>query len=205
MVLPIYAYGHPVLREKALAVARNSAELQALIDDMFETMRQADGAGLAAPQVGRSLRLFVADLTEAWNALPPSLRPEIPPQPMVCINPEIIEASDEQAEFYEGCLSIPTVFEQVKRPWRVRMRCLDREFQEFEIEGVSYTASVLQHEYDHLNGVLYIDYLSGERRSEIQKTLRDVEQGEIRPSYPMQYPVLPEQAEKPAPPGGGRE
>ena len=194
LILPIRAYGDPILREKAHEVTGNSPELQVLIDNMIETMRGADGAGLAAPQVGQGLRLFVADLTEAWRALPLSLRTEIPPQPMVCINPEIIETSDEQAEFGEGCLSIPGLIEEIRRPWRVKLRYLDREFQECEIEGVSYTASVLQHEYDHLDGILHIDYLTSERRMQLEEKLRDIETGRVRPSYPMQYHISPDSA-----------
>lgn len=188
MILPIRAYGDPILRQKAVEVTANSTELQALIDDMIDTMRGADGAGLAAPQVGEGLRLFVADLTEAWRALPLSLRTPIPPQPMVCINPEIASTSEEQEVFGEGCLSIPTLVAKISRPGRIRLRYLDRQFRECEIEGVSYTASVLQHEYDHLNGVLHIDYLASEDKAQLQDLLKNIESGRVRPDYPMKYP-----------------
>lgn len=179
------------MRAKAQKVSENSAELQQLIDDMIETMRGADGAGLAAPQVGRSIRLFVADLTTAWHALPQDQRPPIPPQPMVCINPEIIARTSDEVEFGEGCLSIPTLVEYVRRPVGVKMRYLDQDFQPQEIIGISYTASVLQHEYDHLNGVLHIDYLSRERKQQIQDKLRAIEMGLVQPDYPMRFAGSP--------------
>lgn len=186
MILPIRAYGDPILRAEAAPVTENPPALQRLIDDMIETMRGAEGAGLAAPQVGRSLRLFVADLLPSWHALPPDERPEIPPQPMVCINPEITWESEETAEFEEGCLSIPGVDEHVQRPDRVMLRYLDRDFQPQEIEGVHFTASVLQHERDHLDGVLHIDYLSPFRKRLIKGRLRRIARGDVDAAYPMQ-------------------
>lgn len=186
MILPIRAYGDPLLRAEAEPVQGNSAELQRLIDDMIETMRGADGAGLAAPQVGHSLRLFVADLTSALQALPPEERPEPPPQPMVCINPELVQESEEEAEFEEGCLSIPNLPARVWRPERVRLRYLDRDLQPQEIEGFGPLASVLQHERDHLDGILHIDYLSPLRRRLIRRRLREITRGDFGSEYPMQ-------------------
>ena len=186
MILPIRAYGDPVLRAKAEPIEEDSAELQRLIDDMIETMRGAEGAGLAAPQVGRSLRLFVADLTSALQALPPEERPEIPPQPMVCINPELVHESEEESEFEEGCLSIPNLPERVWRPERVTLRYLDRKLQPQEIEGFGPLASVLQHERDHLDGVLHIDYLTPLRRRLIRRRLRELTRGNFDAEYPMQ-------------------
>lgn len=187
MILPIRAFGDPVLRAKARPINEDSRGLQELIGNMLETMRGADGAGLAAPQVGESVQLFVADLTQAWHALSPKTRQAIPPQPMVCINPEIVERSSETAEFGEGCLSIPPLVEEVRRPIYVKMRYLDRSFQRCEVDGISYTASVLQHEFDHLMGVLYIDYVPPERRRQLEEPLRAISLGEVRPEYPMQF------------------
>lgn len=185
MILPIYAYGSPVLRATAERVAEDSAEIQQLIDDMVETMRGAEGAGLAGPQVGRGLRIFVADLEGTWNALAPEERPTIPSQPMVCINPELIYESEIKAEFEEGCLSIPGLYEKVRRPARITLRYLDRAFREQRIEGVGGTASVLQHERDHLDGVLHVDYLSPLRRRLIQKRLQRIARGDLDARYPM--------------------
>lgn len=186
MILPIRAYGDPVLRAEAEPVEEDSAELQRLIDDMIETMRRAEGAGLAAPQVGRGLRLFVADLTPALQALEPEERPEVPTQPMVCINPEVVDESQEEAEFEEGCLSIPNLPERVWRPERVTLRYLDRDFQPQEIEGFGPLASVLQHERDHLDGVLHIDYLSPLRKRLIRRRLREIMRGNFDVDYPME-------------------
>ena len=134
MVLPIYVYGHEALREETDPVEENTDDLQSLIDDMIETMRNAAGIGLAAPQVGRSERVFVVDLTPMADEMAEAGEP-LPPQPMVFINPEIVEESDETVEFEEGCLSIPEVREAVTRPERVRLRYWDRNFEEQEIEA----------------------------------------------------------------------
>lgn len=186
MILPIRAYGDPVLRIPARDVDEDTPGLQPFIDDLLETMRGADGAGLAAPQVGRSLRVFVADLRPALRTLPPGELPALPPQPMVCINPEIIEESDEEAVFEEGCLSIPNLVERVPRPNRVTLRYLDRTFQPCEIEGFGPLASVLQHEFDHLDGVLHIDYISPFRKRLIEGKLRRIARGDFDADYPMQ-------------------
>lgn len=193
MILPIRAYGDPILRAPARPVAEDSPALQRLIDDMLETMRGAEGAGLAAPQVGHSLRLFVADLGPAWRSMSPEQRPDIPPQPMVCINPEIVFESEEEAEFVEGCLSIPGLDERLRRPERVTLRYLDRKFQPREIEGAGLIASVLQHEFDHLEGVLHIDYVSPLRKRLLQGRLRRIARGEVDVDYPMQFGKLPEE------------
>jgi peptide deformylase len=186
MILPIRAYGDPVLRAMAEPVTVDSPELQRLIDDMIETMRGADGAGLAAPQVGRPIRLFVADLTSAARQLPPSRRPDLPPQPMVFINPELVFESQEQEDFEEGCLSIPNLPVWVRRPEQVRLRFLDRAFQPQEVEGSGPLASVLQHERDHLDGVLHIDTVSPVRKRLLQRRLRRISQGDFDAAYPMQ-------------------
>jgi len=187
MILPIRAYGDPILRARGSAVETDSDELQRLIDDMLETMRGAEGAGLAAPQVGRSLRLFVANLLPAWERLPEADRLEIPPQPMVCINPVLIQESEEDMEFEEGCLSIPGLYEFLWRPDRVRMRYLDRYFEEQVIERNDLLASVLQHEFDHLDGVLHIDYLSPFRKKIIKRPLKKIASGNVDVKYPMQF------------------
>lgn len=186
MILPIRAYGDPVLRAEAEPVEKDTAELQRLIDDMIETMRRAEGAGLAAPQVGRGLRLFVADVTSVLQTRPPAERSEVPPQPMVCINPVLVDESGGEAEFEEGCLSIPNLPERVWRPERVTLQYLDRNFQMREIEGFGPLASVLQHERDHLDGVLHIDYLSPLRKRLIPRRLRKIARGDFDVDFPMQ-------------------
>ena len=134
MILPIYVYGHEALRNETDPVQENTEALQELIDNMIETMHNAAGIGLAAPQVGRTERLFVVDLTPMADEIAEAGEP-LPPQPMVFINPEIVEESEDTAEMEEGCLSIPEVREAVARPERIRMRYRDREFEEQELEA----------------------------------------------------------------------
>jgi len=184
MVLPIYLYGHDALRQEAQPVEENSDELQALIDNMIETMRNAAGIGLAAPQVGRTERLFVIDVTPMATEMEEDGEP-IPPQPMVLINPEIVEEGETAVDMEEGCLSIPEVREVVSRPDRVRMRYRDRDFEQQEIEAGSILARVLQHELDHLDGVLFTDYLSSFRKRLLRRSLRQMTEGEVEAEYPL--------------------
>ena len=184
MVLPIYVYGHDALRQETEPVEENTDDLQSLIDDMIETMRNAAGVGLAAPQVGRTERLFVVDLTPMADEMAEAEEP-LPPQPMVLINPEIVEESTETVDLEEGCLSIPEVREAVTRPERVRMRYLDRTFEEQEIEAGHMLARVLQHERDHLDGILFTDYLSSFRKRLLQRPLREMVNGEVEADYPL--------------------
>ena len=190
MVLPIYAYGQPVLKTPAEAVEADSPELQALIDDMIETMHAANGVGLAAPQVGRSLRLFVADLSPYADELAEEFG-EVPPWaegPVVFINPELDVADDEEdTDFEEGCLSIPDLRETAWRPDRLRLRYLDRHFQAHEIDAEGQLARVVQHEADHLDGVLYLDHLSPLRRRLLRRRLNAIARGEIETDYPMAF------------------
>lgn len=184
MVLPIYVYGEDVLRQKTEAVTENSPELQQLIDDMIETMHTASGIGLAAPQVGRRERLFVVDLTPLAADADADAEP-IPPQPMAFINPELVWESEEECEYEEGCLSIPDLREIVIRPSRVRLRYLDRNFEPQEIEVGDMLARVIQHEYDHLEGVLFIDRISPFRRRLLRRRLREMARGEVEADYPL--------------------
>jgi len=184
MILPIHTYGDPVLREQTLKVERDSTGLQELVDSMIETMRGAEGIGLAAPQVGRSERLFVVDL--APYADPEGEEPLVlPPQPMVFINPVIEAESDEECEFEEGCLSIPDLHEIVVRPERIRVSYLDRKFQPHTLEADDILARVIQHEFDHLDGVLFVDRISAFRRRLLQRRLRDMARGEVQADYPL--------------------
>lgn len=186
MILPIRAYGDPILHKQTHLVSKNSTEVQKLIDNLIQTMRHADGAGLAAPQIGETLRIFVTDLTEASLSLPESERSQIPQQPMACINPEIIFSSQRKEEFEEGCLSIPNLTVKIERPNKVKLRYLDRNFKQHEIDGTGATASVLQHENDHLDGVLHIDYLSRFRKKLIEGRLNQIKNENFEADYPMQ-------------------
>lgn len=186
MILPIYTYGADTLREEAVPVDPDMAgdALQQLIDDMIETMHGAHGIGLAAPQVGRRERLFVLDLSPLEDELEADGQP-LPPQPMVLINPEIVEESGAECDMEEGCLSIPDIREPVERPERIRIRYLDRRLEQHELEVGSQLARVMQHEFDHLEGVLFVDHLSAFRRRLLRRRLRDMAEGEVEADYAL--------------------
>lgn len=186
MKYPIIAYGHPVLREETRAVKQDEPNLKEIIQNMFETMYNAHGVGLAAPQVGLSLRIFVVD----GSPMDGMLRDD--PQPMkgfirVIINPEIIEESGDKWAFEEGCLSIPDLRAEVKRPEIVKIRYYNEDFevQEEELSGLK--ARIIQHEFDHLEGVLFTDYLSGFQKQLLKSKLARISKGKISPSYPMKF------------------
>ena len=191
VILPIYAYGQPVLRERAAEIETDSPELQTLIDDMIETMHAAHGVGLAAPQIGRGLRLFVADLSPYAEELAEEADGVVPDWaegPVVFINPvlELDEACDE-VDMEEGCLSIPDLRETVWRPDALVVRYLDRHFHEHTLPAVGQLARVIQHEADHLDGVLYLDHLSPLRRRLLQRRLRAIARGDAEADYPLAF------------------
>ncbi len=165
-ILPIYETPDPVLRQISSAVEEVDDALRALIDDMFETMYAAPGIGLAAVQVGVPKRLLVIDLQEPEEEGGEPVR-----DPRVFVNPEIIEASETTRPYQEGCLSVPDQYAEVMRPDRVRARWLDRDGSAHDqwIDGL--LAVCLQHEIDHLNGILFIDHLSRLKRDMIMKKL----------------------------------
>ncbi len=179
-IRPIITYNDPILSRKCEPVGEQSEELQELIDDMFDTMYHARGVGLAAPQVGELLQLFVIDadaMTE--DAGEPSLGP------MVFINPQVEPVGEEVLVLEEGCLSIPTVRDEVTRPERVRVRWLDRTFQEREQEFSGWAGRVIQHEYDHLQGILFLNYLTPFRRRIHRPLLEKIETGRLETDYPL--------------------
>ena len=153
-VLPILTLPDPVLRKKAKPVERIDAELRRLMDDMLATMYDAPGIGLAAPQVGVLRRLIVMD----------PAKDEAPKSPLVMVNPEILEHSEEMRTHEEGCLSIPDFTAEIERPARTRVSYIDREVKKREAELEGIWSTLVQHEIDHLNGVLFIDYLSRLKR-----------------------------------------
>ncbi len=191
MILPIYAYGQPVLRERAAEIEGDSPELQALIDDMIETMHGAHGVGLAAPQVGRGLRLFVADLSPYAEDLADEndgVVPDYAAGPLVFVNPEIVlDDESDEVDVEEGCLSIPDLRETVRRPDALRITYLDRQFVRHELEAEGQLARVLQHEFDHLDGVLYLDHLSPLRRRLLQRRLKAIARGDCETDYPLVF------------------
>ncbi|MCS6779051.1 MAG: peptide deformylase [Geminicoccaceae bacterium] len=152
---------HPLLKLKARPVERIDEEIRRLMDDMLETMYRAPGIGLAAPQVGVSLRVVVVDLAKK----------DEPPAPLRLLNPEITWSAEEQVAMEEGCLSLPEQFAEVTRPAAVRVRYRDEEGQEKEIEADGLLARCLQHEIDHLDGILFVDRLSPLKRNMIMRKL----------------------------------
>lgn len=184
MILPIYIYPEQTLREPAEDVAENSEEVQKLIDDMVDTMHGAAGIGLAAPQVNRPKRIFVIDLSGMADDLADEGE-DVPREPIAFINPEIIEESDTVVEYEEGCLSIPDIRELVQRPETIRLRYLDREFKPQEITASGMFARVLQHEYDHLEGILFVDLLSAFKRRMLRRRLREMSKGQFEAEYPV--------------------
>ena len=161
----IRLYPDDILRTRCQPTEMND-EIDRLIDDMLYTMYEAPGIGLAAPQVGRNLRVIVADVSESRD------------QPVALINPEII-ASDGMTEYEEGCLSLPGIYAKVRRPARIRVRALNRDGKPVELEADDLLAICLQHEIDHLNGVLFIDHLSALKRNRLlQKYRKALRSGE---------------------------
>jgi len=184
MILPIHVYGDTVLRQDTHEVDALTPDLSALFADMLDTMRNADGIGLAAPQVGRSERLFVVDV----SALVEDGRldgAEVPPQPMVFVNPEITWESDMETDYEEGCLSIPDIREKVWRPDAVRVAYRDADFAPQELLAEGMLARVIQHELDHLDGVLFVDHITAFRRRMLQRRLRDMAAGNVEADYPL--------------------
>ncbi|MDR1679083.1 MAG: peptide deformylase [Prevotellaceae bacterium] len=180
MILPIYLYGNPVLRKLAQPIDKDYPKLTQLIDDMYETMyRSEDGVGLAAPQVGISIRLFVIDL----STLDTDKYPEYKDWKKTFINPEITERFGEVISYDEGCLSLPGLSETVRRHNSVRIKYLDENFTEHEEEFSGFSARVIQHEYDHLEGHMYIDHISPIRRQMIKGKLNSIAKGKVNCKY----------------------
>lgn len=184
-ILPIVTYDDEVLRQKAEPVKENSNELQKLIDDMFETMYNADGVGLAAPQIGKLIRLFVADADVMARSEEQEEQKEPAYGPLVMINPEIVSSGREQVELEEGCLSIPGVNSPIKRPDRIRVAYRDREFKKQELEIGGWLSRVVQHERDHLDGILFLDYLSTFKRKLLGSKLKEIDDGLKETDYPL--------------------
>lgn len=172
MTLPIITIPAPLLRAKAAPVECVDAALRRLVDDMLETMYTAPGIGLAAPQVAVSRRLIVLDITKN----------DEPRSPLCLINPEILSRSGEMRVHEEGCLSIPEVYAEVERPSSIRVRFIDRagQLQEMTCEGL--LATVVQHEIDHLDGLLFVDYLSRLRRDRLIRKFHKVRRDDVRPA-----------------------
>ena len=178
MILPIVAYGHPTLKAVAKNIDKDFPGLETLIADMWETLEHSEGVGLAAPQVNQSIRLFLVDA----NGFYPDY-PEAKDFKRVFINAELIDTFGEEVPFKEGCLSLPGIFEEVVRFDGIRLRYLDENFVEHEEEFTGTKSRIVQHEYDHLEGKLFIDHISSLRKQLIKKKLLAMSKGNVNCAY----------------------
>ena len=182
MKLPVYLYGHPVLRNISQPVTRDYPDLQKLVADMWDPMYASEGVGLAAPQIGRNDRIVVIDADPVKEAFP-----ECEGRKLTLINPEIEILDGENISRAEGCLSLPGISENVERVEHIRLRCVDENFTPHEEEISGFLARIGQHECDHLEGRLYIDHVGGIRKQLMRGKLNNIVNGKTRCDYPVKY------------------
>ncbi|BDX38405.1 peptide deformylase [Tenuifilaceae bacterium CYCD] len=178
MIYPVYIYGSSVLRKVAQDITPDYPNLKQLVSDMFDTMYQSDGVGLAAPQIGLSIRVFVID-----GAPFAEDDPNLKDFKKAFINAHIIERLDEKVRYSEGCLSIPNIHEEVERESKVRIRYVDENFQPHEDVFEGTAARIVQHEYDHLDGIMFVDRLSPIRRQLLKSKLTAISKGKFSADY----------------------
>ncbi|MFM2138745.1 MAG: hypothetical protein RJA57_1052 [Bacteroidota bacterium] len=191
MILPIVAYGHPVLRTVAADIGSDHTGLDQLIDNMWETLYASNGVGLAAPQVNRAIRLFLVDSLQMFRNMEPEERSEYPGDEglkAVFINARLREQQGEEWGYNEGCLSIPRIREDVYRPRTVTLDYLDERFQPHTGTFTGITARIIQHEYDHIEGRLFIDRISPLKRKLMRGKLTDISKGRVSVDYKMLFP-----------------
>ena len=190
MILPIVAYGDPVLRKKAVNIDKDYPELDVLLENMFETMYGAHGIGLAAPQVGRAIRIFLVDATpfEDDEDLSEEERKMLSTFKKVFINAEIIEETGDEWAFNEGCLSIPDIREDVFRQDTITIKYQDENFKEHTETYSGIAARIIQHEYDHIEGILFTDKLSPLKNRLIKGKLNNISKGKVSIDYRMRFP-----------------
>jgi peptide deformylase len=186
MILPVYVYGWPLLRKKAEEISPDYPDIGQLISDMFETMYQANGVGLAAPQIGKPIRLIVIDGSPMADEEDPD--DELNAFKKVFINPKITGYSGDEQIDNEGCLSLPTVREAVKRPEQIKIEYLDEHFQPHTEIYSGTAARIIQHEYDHVEGALFIDKISPIRRKMISGKLKAIAKGKVECGYRIKLP-----------------
>lgn len=183
MILPITAYGHPTLKKVAQDIDKDYPGLEQLIADMFETMYYSKGVGLAAPQIDKSIRLLVIDATPYAEDFP-----EAKNFKKVMINARIIEESGSEWAFNEGCLSVPDIREDVYRKPNIKITYMDEAFNEHTEEFSGVAARIIQHEYDHLEGVLFVERLAPLKKMLLKRKLTDITKGNIKIDYRMKFP-----------------
>ncbi|HTH54879.1 MAG TPA: peptide deformylase [Cyclobacteriaceae bacterium] len=182
MIYPIVMYGDPVLRKKAKDIEKGTDILE-LVNDMYETMHAAHGIGLAAPQIGKSVRLFVVDGTTLED------EPKLADFKKAFVNPVILDEEGEPWAFEEGCLSIPNIREEVERPEKLRIKYFDENWNAFEEEFDGMKARIIQHEYDHIEGKLFIDYLTPLKKRMLKGKLNDISKGDVETEYRILAPL----------------
>jgi peptide deformylase len=182
MIYPILAYGDPVLRKIGAEVEKDYPLLKQLIENMFETMYESHGVGLAAPQIGKAINLFIIDSSRFEDEKYPNIK-------KVFINAEILDESGEKWDFEEGCLSIPHIRENVKRHDTLRIRYHDENFEMHEETYDGIVARVIQHEYDHVKGIMFVDRLSELKKRLLKNKLINISKGGIRVDYKMRFPA----------------
>lgn len=193
MILPIVAYGDPVLKKEAQEINKDFPDLDKLIVDMFETMYAASGVGLAAPQIGKSIRLFVVDGSPFAEDEEDEEDPRAEGMEnfkKVFINPIIEEETGEEWGFNEGCLSIPKIREEVFRQEKITISYYDENWELREETYEGYSARIIQHEYDHIEGILFTDHLSPLKKRLLTKRLQNISKGDVEVSYKMKFPVV---------------
>ena len=191
MILPIVAYGADVLRKVAVDIDQDYPQLDKFIEDMWETMYASNGVGLAAPQVNRNIRLFVIDSAQIFEHQEDDEKGKYPDEPgtkKVFINAHIVEFGGEDWSYNEGCLSIPKIREDVMRPEEVTIEYLDEKLQQHTKTFTGITARIIQHEYDHIEGKLFIDYLKPLKKKMLQGKLNDISKGKVKVDYKMVFP-----------------
>ncbi|MGC4036517.1 MAG: peptide deformylase [Chitinophagaceae bacterium] len=191
MILPIVAYGHPVLRKIAEDITPDYPNLAKLIDDMWETMYGSSGVGLAAPQINKDIRLFMIDTVQMFNNMDEDERKNYPDAPglkQVFINAHISELDGEEWAYNEGCLSIPKIREDITRHETVTLEYVDENFEQHTQTFRGLTARVILHEYDHIDGKLFIDHISPLKRKLMKGKLDDISKGKINVDYKMLFP-----------------
>ncbi len=191
MILPIVAYGANVLRKVAIDINQFYPDIPLLLEDMWETMYYSNGVGLAAPQINKSIRIFVVDSTQIFEGMDEKEKEQYKDNPgikQVFINAKIVSLEGKEWTYNEGCLSIPRIREDVSRHEKVTLSYLNEKFepQEQTFEGI--TARVILHEYDHLEGKLFIDYMKPFKKKLLQSKLNDIHKGKIKVDYRMVFP-----------------
>jgi peptide deformylase len=191
MILPIIAYGDAVLKKKAADITKDYPNLDKVIANMFDTMRNAKGVGLAAPQVGLSIRLFIVDSSPFAEDKDDDDKDkkELMGFKKIFINAKIVEEDGTKWKFNEGCLSIPTIREDVERKPTIHIKYLDENFKPHQEKFEGVRARIIQHEYDHIEGILFVDKINPLRKSLLKRKLADISKGNVDVAYKMKFPI----------------